>query len=430
MFVDTVKIHIKAGNGGDGCVSFHRAKYVPNGGPDGGDGGKGGDLVFTSDNSMATLMDFRYKRSFAAQPGENGAGRNCSGKKGADVEIRVPVGTIIREASTQRIMADLTEAGQSVTLIRGGKGGRGNQHFATPTRQAPRYAEPGRKAKAYDVVLELKLLADVGLVGLPNVGKSSLLKAATNANPKIADYHFTTLSPNLGVVRRTNDGNDFVLADIPGIIEGASTGAGLGHTFLRHIQRTRVLVHVVDASCVLDPAPDKPLADIRLIQSELSAYDSALLGLAQVVAANKMDVASSQDALEHLQNSLEPEGISVFPVSAATGSGLNSLLAYISTLLEKTPHPQPLEADYFTHAEVLPESIPFEVTRLEDGSFSVEGPAIERMLGYTNLETEKGFVFFQKFLRERGILARLEELGAEEGDTVRLYDLQFEYLPS
>ena len=422
MFVDNVKINIKGGKGGDGCVSFYRAKYITSGGPDGGDGGRGGDVIFVADSSMNTLMDFRYKRKFRAKDGEKGGGRNCFGKDGEDVIVKVPVGTLIREASTKRVMADLTRACESLTLIKGGRGGRGNQHFATPRRQAPRYAEPGKEAKEYDVILELKLIADVGLVGLPNVGKSSLLNAATNANPKIADYHFTTLAPNLGVVR-SKYGNDFVMADIPGLIEGASKGQGLGHEFLRHIERTRVLIHVVDAACV---EGGDPLENVRLIDAELAAFSAGLIDLPRVIAANKMDLSGASDGLSRLK----AEFREVFPISAATGEGVNELISYVSTIVRQQPKPEPHTADYFQY-EAEQQSCrgdePFTIKRLKDGLFSVEGAGIERMLGFTNIDTEKGFVFFQRYLKEKGINSKLEEMGVQEGDTVKLYNLEFEY---
>ena len=421
MFVDNVRIHIKGGRGGDGCVSFYRAKYITSGGPDGGDGGKGGDVIFAADQSMATLMDFRYKRKFSAQDGAKGGGRNCSGKDGEDAVVKVPVGTIVREASSNRVMADCVSAGEQVALIKGGRGGRGNQHFATSRRQAPRYAESGKQAKEYDVILELKLIADVGLIGLPNVGKSSLLRAATNANPKIADYHFTTLAPNLGVVR-TKFANDFVMADIPGLIKGASEGQGLGHAFLRHVERTRVLIHVVDAASVEGV---DPVESVRLINAELAAHSERLLKLPQVIAANKVDITGAQDGVSRL----EAEFGEVFPISAATGEGVNELISHVSKLVKRQPEPLPHTADFFEYEAGLGrrDDEPFCVTRVKDGVYSVEGEGIERMLGFTNIDTEKGFAFFQRYLKEKGINAKLEEMGVEEGDTVRLFNLEFEY---
>ena len=422
MFVDNVKIKIKGGNGGNGCVSFYRAKYITSGGPDGGDGGRGGDVIFVADTSMSTLMDFRYKRKFAAEDGAKGTGRNCSGKDGADVVVKVPVGTIIREASSNRIMADLVLPGEQAVLIKGGRGGRGNQHFATPRRQAPRYAEPGKMSKEYDIILELKLIADVGLIGLPNVGKSSLLRAATNANPKIADYHFTTLAPNLGVVR-TKFGNDFVMADIPGLIRGASEGQGLGHAFLRHVERTRVLVHVVDAACV---EGGDPVENVEIINAELAARSEELLNLPQVIVANKIDLPDAQEGAKKLEKAFGE----VFRISAATGEGISELIAHVSQLVKERPEPTPTVIDFYDYEAALNSergNEPFEITITDDGIFSIEGVGIERMLGFTNLDTEKGFAFFQRYFKEKGINEKLEEMGIEEGDTVKIYNLEFEY---
>ena len=333
MFVDRVKIHVKGGNGGNGMVSFFRAKYITHGGPDGGDGGRGGDVIFVGDESMGTLMDFRYKRMFKAGNGQDGGKRNCFGKDGESVVIKVPVGTVIREAESGKIMADITKHGEEKILIHGGKGGKGNQHFATPTRQAPRYAEPGRVAKEYDVILELKLIADVGLIGFPNVGKSTLLSMVTNANPKIANYHFTTLAPNLGVVEGRY-GDSFVLADIPGLVEGASEGVGLGHAFLRHVERTKVFIHVVDAAGV---EGDDPVENVRKINQELEAYNPELMKRPQVIAANKTDIPGSEENVERLKEAYEKEGFEVFPISAATNKGLDELLTKVAEILKNYP---------------------------------------------------------------------------------------------
>ena len=427
MFVDKVRIHVKGGNGGNGAVSFFRAKYVTNGGPDGGDGGKGGDIIFIADEGMNTLLDFRYKRMFKAQPGQDGGKRNCFGADGEDVIIKVPVGTIIREANSNKIMADMTENGQKKVLIKGGKGGKGNQHFATPTRQAPRYAERGRTSKEYDLILELKLIADVGLIGFPNVGKSTLLSMVTNANPKIANYHFTTLSPNLGVVR-SRWGEDFVMADIPGLIEGASEGIGLGFQFLKHIQRTKVLIHVVDAAST---EGRDPVEDIRTIQRELASYDPELLKKPAVIAANKIDVIQTEegeeDPIERLKNTFEPEGLKVFPVSAASNQGLKELLYHVWQILSTMdPEPTVYEKEYVPEYD-LGSNLPYTVEKTDAHLFTVEGPRIEKMLGYTNLDSEKGFTFFQRFLKETGILKELEDLGIEDGDTVKMYGQHFDY---
>lgn len=423
MFVDRVKIHIKAGNGGNGCVSFYRAKYVVNGGPDGGDGGKGGSVIFVADEGINTLMDFRYKKIFKAQNGADGTKRNCTGADGDDIIIKVPVGTIIREAQTGKIMADMTTPNQQKVIVKGGKGGKGNQHFATPTRQAPRYAEKGRTAKEYDVILELKLIADVGLIGLPNVGKSTLLSMVTNANPKIANYHFTTLTPNLGVVR-SKWGSDFVIADIPGIIEGASEGVGLGHEFLRHIERTKVFVHVVDASGI---EGDNPLENIEKVNKELSIYDAKLLDRPMVIACNKMDLPSSEENFKKIKEVYTSSNFKVFPISAATNSGLDNLLAEVANILKDYPQDIIFEEDFEEFVEVDLENTPFSVEIIETGYFVVEGVGVEKMIGYTNIETEKGFAYFQRYLKEKGIIAALEEKGIKEGDTVRIYDLEFDY---
>ena len=423
MFVDRVKIHIKAGNGGNGCVSFYRAKYVTNGGPDGGDGGKGGNVVFVADEGINTLMDFRYKKLFKAENGVDGGKRNCTGANGKDVVIKVPVGTIIREAETGKIMADMVTPFEEKVLIKGGKGGKGNQHFATPTRQAPRYAERGRTAKEYDVILELKLIADVGLIGFPNVGKSTLLSMVTNANPKIANYHFTTLSPNLGVVR-SKWGEDFVMADIPGLIEGASEGIGLGHEFLRHVERTKVFIHVVDAAGLEGV---DPVENIEKINEELKKYNDSLLDRPMVIACNKMDIPEAKENFEKIKAIYEPKGIKVFPISAATNTGLDELLSAVSSILKDYPEDIVFEEDFDPYVEVAVDNEPFTITNIDEGYYAVEGVGVEKMMGYTNIDTEKGFAFFQKYLRDKGIIDALEEKGIQEGDTVRIYDLEFDY---
>ena len=405
MFVDRVKIHVKGGNGGNGMVSFFRAKYITHGGPDGGDGGRGGDVIFVGDESMGTLMDFRYKRMFKAGNGQDGGKRNCFGKDGESVVIKVPVGTVIREAESGKIMADITKHGEEKILIHGGKGGKGNQHFATPTRQAPRYAEPGRVAKEYDVILELKLIADVGLIGFPNVGKSTLLSMVTNANPKIANYHFTTLAPNLGVV------------------EGASEGVGLGHAFLRHVERTKVFIHVVDAAGV---EGDDPVENVRKINQELEAYNPELMKRPQVIAANKTDIPGSEENVERLKEAYEKEGFEVFPISAATNKGLDELLTKVAEILKNYPEDIVFEEEYEEYDEVAVDQEPFTI-EIEDEVYVVRGVGVEKMIGYTNIDTEKGFAFFQRYLKEKGIIEALEEKGIQEGDTVRIYDMEFEF---
>lgn len=422
MFVDRVKIHVKGGNGGNGMVSFFRAKYITHGGPDGGDGGRGGDVIFVGDESMGTLMDFRYKRMFKAGNGQDGGKRNCFGKDGESVVIKVPVGTVIREAESGKIMADITKHGEEKILIHGGKGGKGNQHFATPTRQAPRYAEQGRVAKEYDVILELKLIADVGLIGFPNVGKSTLLSMVTNANPKIANYHFTTLAPNLGVVEGRY-GDSFVLADIPGLVEGASEGVGLGHAFLRHVERTKVFIHVVDAAGV---EGDDPVENVRKINQELEAYNPELMKRPQVIAANKTDIPGSEENVERLKEAYEKEGFEVFPISAATNKGLDELLTKVAEILKNYPEDIVFEEEYEEYDEVAVDQEPFTI-EIEDEVYVVRGVGVEKMIGYTNIDTEKGFAFFQRYLKEKGIIDALEEKGIQEGDTVRIYDMEFEF---
>jgi len=423
MFVDRVKIHVKGGNGGNGAVSFYRAKYITHGGPDGGDGGKGGDVVFVGDAQMNTLMDFRYKRSYKATPGEDGSKLNRSGKDGESIIIKVPVGTVIKEAESGKVMADIAHDGETKVLVEGGKGGKGNQHFATPRRQAPRYAEKGRLSKEFDLILELKLIADVGVIGLPNVGKSTLLSMVTNANPKIANYHFTTLAPNLGVVQY-KDFETFVMADIPGLVEGASEGSGLGHQFLRHVERTKVFVHVVDAAAL---EGGDPLDDIETINSELVSYKEDLIKRPQIIAANKTDIPGSEENVQRIKEKYEPLGYKVFPISAATNTGLEPLMEAVADTLRNYPEDIIFEEEY---EELIPEEIdrePFTIDVYDGDYYVVTGVGVEKMLGYTNIDTEKGFAFFQRYLREKGIIAALEEKGIKDKDTVKIYDLEFEY---
>lgn len=426
MFADSAKIIIKSGKGGDGHVSFRREKYVPNGGPDGGDGGKGGDIVFLVDDGMNTLAEYRHKRRFSAQAGEDGKKRNCHGKNGSDLILKVPAGTIIRDAETNKIIADMSGENRRQIVLPGGNGGLGNQHFATSTMQAPKYAQPGQEAMELEVKLELKVIADVGLVGFPNVGKSTLLSRVTNAQPKIANYHFTTLQPNLGVVDLEN-GDGFVIADIPGLIEGASEGIGLGHEFLKHIERTKVIIHIVDAASV---EGRDPIADIHAINKELESYHPKLLEKPQVIAANKIDVLYEQEdeVICQLKAEFEPLGISVYPISAVSGQGLKGLLYAVKKLLDQITEEPVVYASEYDPAErqAKIEAYTVEIDP-EDGAFVVEGPKIEKMLGYTNLEAERGFLFFQKFLKEQGILKELEKKGIQDGDTVRMYSLEFEY---
>lgn len=424
MFADRTKIIIRSGKGGDGHCSFRRELYVANGGPDGGDGGKGGDLVFEVDEGLNTLMNYRHKRKFSAGDGEEGGKRRCHGKSGEDLVLKVPPGTVIRELKSGKVIADMSGDNKRQIVLKGGKGGLGNQHFATATMQVPKYAQPGKPAMELEVLLELKVIADVGLVGFPNVGKSTLLSRVTNAEPKIANYHFTTLNPNLGVVD-LDDSKGFVMADIPGLIEGASEGAGLGHEFLRHIERTKMMIHVVD---VAGTEGRDPVDDIYKINTELASYNKDLANRPQVIAANKMDLMYPQaDSLERLKAEFEPKGIPVFAISGVSGQGLAELLYYVSRQLEQMDsEPVVFAQEYFPEDELIYEELPYTVT-VEEGVYVVEGPKIEKMLGYTNLDSEKGFAFFQRFLKEGGILDELEQKGITEGDTVKMYGLQFDY---
>ena len=425
MFADRAKIYIRSGKGGDGHASFRRELYVPNGGPDGGDGGRGGDVIFEVDKGLNTLADFRHKRKFTAQDGEPGGKRRCHGKDAKDIVLKVPEGTIIREAETNKIIADMSGDNTRQIVLKGGKGGLGNMHFATATMQVPKYAQPGKPAQELWVNLELKVIADVGLVGFPNVGKSTFLSRVTNAQPKIANYHFTTLTPNRGVVD-LESAKGFVIADIPGLIEGASEGVGLGHEFLRHVERTKLMIHVVDAA---GTEGRDPVDDIYKINAELKAYNEEIASRPQVIAANKIDLIYSEDEdpIERLRSEFEPQGIKVFPISGVTGEGLSDLLYYVSSELQNMDEkPIVFEQEYFPEEELIHIDLPYTVEIIDD-MYVVEGPKIEKMLGYTNLDSEKGFAFFQKFLKEAGILEKLEEAGIQEGDTVKMYGLQFEY---
>ncbi|MDE6128147.1 MAG: GTPase ObgE [Lachnospiraceae bacterium] len=426
MFADRAAIYIKSGKGGDGHVSFRREKYVPNGGPDGGDGGHGGDVIFVVDEGLNTLTDFRHIRKYQAQSGENGGKKNCRGKDCDDIILKVPAGTVIKEAESGKVITDMSGDNKRIVLLKGGRGGNGNQHYATSTMQAPKYAQPGQPAKELNLILELKVIADVGLVGFPNVGKSTFLARVTNARPKIANYHFTTLNPNLGVVDM-EEGNGFVIADIPGLIEGASEGIGLGHEFLRHIERTKVMIHMVDAA---GSEGRDPIADIYAIHKELEAYNPQIAAKPQVIAANKLDLIyeGENEIISKLKMEFEPKGIAVYPISAVSGSGVRELLYHVKNMLEALDDtPVVFEQEFFPEQMVF-EDEPYTVTyNEENGEYVVEGPRIEKMLGYTNLESEKGFTFFQNFLKQTGILDELETLGIQEGDTVRMYGLAFDY---
>lgn len=428
MFADRARIYVRSGKGGDGHVSFRREKYVPNGGPDGGDGGHGGSVIFEVDEGLNTLTDFRHIRKYCAGNGEEGGKKNCRGKNGNDIIIKVPYGTVIKEAESGKVITDMSGDNKRIVLLKGGRGGNGNQHYATSTMQAPKYAQPGQAAQELELQLELKVIADVGLVGFPNVGKSTFLSRVTNARPKIANYHFTTLNPNLGVVD-LEDAKGFVIADIPGLIEGASEGVGLGHEFLRHIERTKVIIHIVDAAST---EGRDPVADIYAINKELEAYNPEIAGRPQVIAANKIDmlgaIEEGEEAIARIKAEFEPKGIQVFPISAVSGEGVKALLYEVQHQLDQMDDkPIIFEQEYFPEFGNNGDE-PYTVTyNEEEDEYVVEGPRIEKMLGYTNLESEKGFAFFQNFLKDNGILEELEALGIQEGDTVRMYGLAFDY---
>lgn len=420
MFTDNAKIYIQSGKGGDGHVSFRRELFVPAGGPDGGDGGRGGDIIFEVYDGLNTLTDFRHIRKYVAQNGEPGGKKRCHGADGKDLVIRVPEGTVIRDAESGKVIADMSGENRRMIVLRGGKGGVGNMHFATATMQAPNYAKPGQAGKGLFVRLELKVIADVGLVGFPNVGKSTLLSRVSNARPEIANYHFTTLRPHLGVVD-LDDGEGFVMADLPGLIEGASEGVGLGYDFLRHVERTKVLVHVVDAAST---EGRDPVEDVRRIQHELEKYDASLLLRPQIIAANKIDSIQPEEGEENPIDRLRaafPE-LPLYPISGVTGEGIRALTYGILEILrgmerEITVFEPEMEISYDSDR-----NLPYTIER--DGAvFVVEGPRIEKMLGYTNLESEKGFNFFQGFLKDSGILEDLEKAGIQDGDTVRMLSL-------
>ena len=426
-FVDQTKIEVQAGKGGDGMVAFRHEKYVPNGGPAGGDGGRGGDLIVEVDKGINTLNDFRHKRKFCAGDGQPGSKKRCHGADGEDLVLKVPEGTVIREKETGKVIVDMSHGCTREVILKGGRGGKGNMHYATPTMQVPKYAQPGQPAQELTVILELKTIADVGLVGFPNVGKSTFLSRVSNAKPKIANYHFTTLQPMLGVVD-LEGADGFVIADIPGLIEGASDGIGLGHEFLRHIERTKVFIHMVDAAST---EGRDPINDIKVINNELKRYSEELASRPQVIAANKTDVfygTEEETVITLLKEEFEPQGIPVFPISAVSGKGIKELLYYIRKELDELPdEPTVFEREFDLTDITFPDE-PYTVEYDQKTKmYVVEGPRIEKMLGYTNLDSEKGFQFFQKFLHTSGILEELKALGIEEGDTVKMYDLQFDY---
>ena len=421
-FVDKARITIQAGMGGDGAVAFHLEKYVAAGGPDGGDGGRGGNIVFVVDDNMSTLMDFRYKRKYTAGHGANGQGKRCFGRDGETLYIKVPRGTIVRDTATGAIMHDMS-TGENWVAARGGRGGWGNMHFATPTRQVPRFAKPGLPGESHDITLELKLLADVGLVGFPNVGKSTLLSVVSKAHPKIANYHFTTLFPNLGVVY-VDEGVSFVMADIPGIIAGASQGAGLGHDFLRHIDRCRLLVHLVDVS---GSEGRDPVTDFEAINAELREYSPALASRPQIVAANKCDLlCGDRENIERLKSRVEELGYEFFEMSAVTHEGTRELVKECSRRLSQLPPVLSYKADYVPPAPVIDSAEELLIQNFDD-MWTVEGPWLQRLVATVNFSDYESRMYFDRVLREAGVYQRMEEMGVKDGDTVSMYDLMFEY---
>ena len=418
--VDLVKILVKAGKGGNGAITFRREKYVAAGGPDGGDGGKGGDIYFVAEKGMTTLIDFRYKKKFLAEDGQNGDGGNRYGKSGKDLIISVPVGTIIKDLDTDEIIADMVDLDEKVLIAKGGRGGRGNAKFATSTRQVPKFAEQGDDGEELNLSLELKLIADVGLVGFPNVGKSTLLSVVTAAKPKIANYQFTTLKPNLGVVKLDN-GKDFVLADIPGLIEGAHTGVGLGHEFLRHVERTKLLIHVVDCS---ESECRDVVEDYKTINKELRSYNEKLASKKQIIAANKLDIPGSEENLEKLKNALKGEDVEIIPISAVTSKGIKELFNRVSTLLDTIPDEERIVVN--TRREEVFDN-EWNIRR-ENNIYIVEGKFLERVMKNVNFDDYESIQYFQRVLDKRGINKQLEKMGIEEGDTVRIGDAEFEYI--
>ncbi len=421
QFVDYAKVYVKAGNGGNGCVSFHREKYVASGGPDGGDGGKGGDVIFKGERNLSTLMDFRYKKKYVADKGDDGRGANQYGRSAKNLIIKVPIGTVLKDANTGLVIADISTE-EEVVIAKGGKGGLGNQHFATPTRQIPRFAKPGFKGEELDLVLELKLIADVGLIGFPNVGKSTLISTISSAKPKIANYHFTTLSPVLGVVRVDEEAS-FVAADIPGIIEGASDGVGLGHDFLRHVERCRLLLHVVDVSGSEDR---DPIEDFKLINNELISFSEKLSNLPQIAVANKSDVATDEQ-IERFSEFCKEEGIHLFVISAATRQGLNELPGYVFNKLKELPPVVIYEPEY-VKPEMIIDNNSFEIFRSDDGAFNIDAEWLLRILHTSNIDDYESLQYFQRRLRQSGIIDKLEEMGVKEGDTIRIEDFEFSFV--
>ena len=421
MFTDYAKITIKSGNGGNGAATFRREKYIAAGGPDGGDGGRGGSIYFVADKDLNTLLDFRYKKIFKAENGQNGSGNNCYGKKGEDIYIGVPLGTIIKDSETGKVLADLSSENQKELVLPGGRGGKGNVHFATSTRQAPRFSQDGEKGQEKEIILELKLLADVGLIGFPNVGKSTFLSRVTSAKPKIADYHFTTIIPNLGVVKSIY-GDSFVIADIPGIIEGASTGVGLGIQFLRHIERTRLLLHVIDVS---GTEGRTPVQDFEIINKELKEYSEKLSTRKQIIVANKLDVMQDENLLKELEEFAKNKNMELFKISAVTGEGIDNLMNHVTEVLKQLPKEELIEVEE-KMVYTLEDKEEFSITRDGD-EYLVEGLAIERLMGRINIGDNESMHYFQKVIRNLGIEDELKKKGVKVGDTVKFLEWEFEW---
>ena len=423
MFVDYAKIIIKSGDGGNGAATFRREKYVAAGGPDGGDGGRGGDVYFEVDPNANTLIDFRFTKKFKAENGQNGSGGHKAGKSGQDIVVKVPVGTIVKDVETGKVIVDMSKEGQKELILKGGRGGKGNSHFATSTRQAPRFAIDGEPGKEKEIILELKLLADVGLVGFPNVGKSTILSRVTKATPKIADYHFTTIDPNLGVVK-TEHGDSFVLADIPGIIEGASEGVGLGIQFLRHVERTRLLLHVLDVAGV---EGRNPVEDFKTINEELKRYSEKLATRKQIIVANKIDSMQDDENYKALEKLAKENGIEVYKISAVTGEGLNELFNHVADVIKTLPKEEIVEAEeriIYTLDEDEEEQFTIEIVK---GEFIVTGPAAQRLMGRVNIGDNESYAYMEKMLKKIGITQALKDKGVKEGDTVKILEWEFEW---
>lgn len=422
MFVDYAKIIIESGKGGDGAATFRREKYVAAGGPDGGDGGKGGDIYFEVDPDSNTLIDFRFTKKFKAKNGENGSGNRCFGKSGEDLTVKVPKGTIVKDAETGKVIVDMSEDGQRELILKGGRGGKGNVHFATSTRQAPHFAIDGEKGKLKEVILELKLLADVGLIGFPNVGKSTILSRVTAATPKIADYHFTTIDPNLGVVK-TEHGDSFVLADIPGIIEGASDGVGLGIQFLRHVERTRLLLHFLDAS---GEEGRDPVKDFYTINEELKKYSEKLSTRKQIIVVNKIDIMQDEKILKSIEELAKKENLEIYKISGVTGQGVQELIDHVAEVLKTLPKEDLIDIEERMVYELDDEKDKWTI-RKEKDEFIVEGKAVERLMGRINIEDNESMYYLQKCLKNMGIEDELIKMGVKEGDSVKLADWELEW---